>query len=168
MCHIWCWWILVMRFLSEEDYGHCPFWQLSAEWSGIEAICLQMLICLLPWQHQSLSLWLLPGMQHLVPAPICCTDCSICLYLSFRASSLDSLSSAHPLLLLSDCNICHYPFSLFVHNFRCLSVPATLSGYWTQTFFYLWKAVSLKMFSLVRLSVPDIWIISLATSNLPL
>lgn len=46
-----------------------PFRQLSAEWSGIEAICLQMLICLLPWQHQSLSLWLLPGAQHLAPAP---------------------------------------------------------------------------------------------------
>lgn len=28
-----------------------------------------MLICLLPWQHQSLSLWLLPGMQHLALAP---------------------------------------------------------------------------------------------------
>jgi hypothetical protein len=33
---------------------------------------------------------------------------------------------------------------------------------------YLWKAVSLKMFSLVRLSVPVTWTISLATSKFPL
>lgn len=58
-----------MRFLLEEDYGNIPFWQLSMEWRGIEAICLQMLICLLPWQHQSLSLLLLPGTQHLASAP---------------------------------------------------------------------------------------------------
>lgn len=53
-------------------------------------------------------------------SPICCTDCSICLYLFFCASSLGSLSSAHPLLLLSDCNICHYSFLLYVYNFRFL------------------------------------------------
>lgn len=52
-------------------------------------------------------------------SPICCTDCNICLYLFFRASSLDFLSSAYPLLLLSDCNICHYSFLLYVHDFWC-------------------------------------------------
>lgn len=61
--------------------------------------------------------------------PICCSDCSICLYLFFCASSLGSLSSAHPLLLPSDCNICHYLLLLYVHNFRCRRVSATFSGY---------------------------------------
>lgn len=63
--------------------------------------------------------------------PICCTNGSICRYLFFCASSLCSLSSAHPLLLLSDFNICHYLFLLYVHNCRSHRAPAKLSGYCT-------------------------------------
>lgn len=63
--------------------------------------------------------------------PICCTDCSICLHLFFPASSSGSLSSALPLLLLSDCNICHYLFLLYAHNFRCFRVSAKFSRYCT-------------------------------------
>ena len=58
--------------------------------------------------------------------PICCTNCSICLYLFFCACSLGSSSSAHLLLLLSDCNICHCLFLLYVHNCRCHRVSAKL------------------------------------------
>lgn len=48
--------------------------------------------------------------------PICFTNCSICLYLFFCAWSVGSLSPAHPLLWLSDCNICHCLLLLYVHS----------------------------------------------------
>lgn len=61
--------------------------------------------------------------------PICCTNSSICLYLISCACSLGSLSPAHPPLSLSDYNICHYLFLLYVHNCRCHRVSAKCSGY---------------------------------------
>ena len=80
-------------------------------------------------------------------SPICCTDCSICLYLFFRASSLDCLSSAHPLLLLSNCNICHYSFLLYVHDFwcqrilaqwqLCLNIPLPVKSCFTEDVFFM-------------------------------
>lgn len=70
-------------------------------------------------------------------SPICCTDCSICLHLFLCTSSWSSVSSVLPLLSFYDCNICHYLFLLYVHNFRCGRVSAQFGSYCTEIFIYL-------------------------------
>lgn len=118
-----------MRFLSEEDYGYSPFWQLFTEWG---ATCLQMLMGLLPWQHQPLSLWLQLEMQHLAPAPSAV----------LMAASAPTFSSCIPatrsvvlcLRSLTNSNICRYLLRLWVHGFVCCMASAKLRGWCTGTF----------------------------------
>lgn len=51
------------------------------------------------------------------------------------------------------------------HAARTCKWSSTDYGIWIP---HLWKAVSLNIFSLARLSVPESWTISLTTSNFPL